>query len=84
MIGIELKLESKGSLLARVWHSIELLLFSLACQESAVYGHVDGSALLSFNCSSFACGSYLCAEMPEYCGCCGKFVCPMVSLRIGR
>jgi hypothetical protein len=31
MIGIELKLESKDSLLARVRHSIDLLLFSLTC-----------------------------------------------------
>jgi hypothetical protein len=31
MTGIEIKLESKDSLLARVWHSIELLLLSLAC-----------------------------------------------------
>jgi hypothetical protein len=31
MIGIELKLESKDSLSAWVWHSIELLLLSLAC-----------------------------------------------------
>jgi hypothetical protein len=30
--------------------------------------------LLSFSCSSFDCGFYLCAEIPEYCGCCGKFV----------
>jgi hypothetical protein len=28
----------------------------------------------SFSCSSPACGSYLFVEMPEYCGCCGKFV----------
>jgi hypothetical protein len=31
MIGIELRLESKDSLLAWIWYSIELLLFSLAC-----------------------------------------------------
>jgi hypothetical protein len=31
MIGIELKLESKDSLVARVSHSIKLLLFSLVC-----------------------------------------------------
>jgi hypothetical protein len=43
---------------------------------SAVYGHVDGSVLLSFSCSSFACGLFLFAEMPEYYSCCGKFVWP--------
>jgi hypothetical protein len=32
--------------------------------------------LLSFSCSSLACGFYLCAEMPEYCGYGGKFVWP--------
>jgi hypothetical protein len=31
MIGIELKCESKDPPLVRVWHSIELLLFSVAC-----------------------------------------------------
>jgi hypothetical protein len=31
MIGIELKLETKNLLLAHVWHSIELILLSLAC-----------------------------------------------------
>jgi hypothetical protein len=31
MTGIEIKLESKDSLIGRVWHSIELLLLSLAC-----------------------------------------------------
>jgi hypothetical protein len=30
MFELELKLESKDSLLARVYHSIELILFSLA------------------------------------------------------
>jgi hypothetical protein len=39
-----------------------------------MYDHIDGSVLLGFSCSSFACESYLCVEMPEYCGCCGKFV----------
>jgi hypothetical protein len=32
--------------------------------------------LLSFSCSGFACELYLCAEMPEYYDCCGKFVWP--------
>jgi hypothetical protein len=32
--------------------------------------------LLSFSCSSLACGFYLCAEVPEYCGYSGKFVWP--------
>jgi hypothetical protein len=36
------KLESKDLLLARVWHSIELNLFSLTCKELAGYGYVDG------------------------------------------
>jgi hypothetical protein len=49
-------LKDKDTLLAWVWYSIELLLFGLACLESAVYGHVDGSVLLSFNCSSLAYG----------------------------
>jgi hypothetical protein len=31
MTGIELKYESKDLLIVRVWHNIELLLFSLAC-----------------------------------------------------
>jgi hypothetical protein len=73
---IELKLESKDSLLAWVWHSIELILFNLACYELIVYGHVDGSVLLSFSCSSFTCGIYVCVEMPEYCSCYGKFIWP--------
>jgi lipid-A-disaccharide synthase-like uncharacterized protein len=41
-ISLELKLESKDLLLARVWHSIDLIPRSLAYSESAVYGHVDG------------------------------------------
>jgi hypothetical protein len=49
-----IKLENKDSLLAWVWHSIELILFSLARYESAVYGHIDGSVLLSFSCSGFS------------------------------
>jgi hypothetical protein len=32
--------------------------------------------LLRFSCLSLACGLYVCAEMPEYCGCCGKFIWP--------
>jgi hypothetical protein len=43
----------------------------------AVYDHVNESVLLSFSCSSFACGLYLCAEMSEYCGYCGQFVWPI-------
>jgi hypothetical protein len=31
MTGIELKFEGKDSLIAWVWHNIELLLFHLAC-----------------------------------------------------
>jgi hypothetical protein len=53
IIWIELKLGSNDSLLARVWHSIELILWSIAWQESAVYDHVDGSVLLKFSCSVF-------------------------------
>jgi hypothetical protein len=41
-----------------------------------VYGHVDGSVLLSFSCSSFTCGLYVCAEMSEFHGCSGKFIWP--------
>jgi hypothetical protein len=41
-----------------------------------VYGHIDGSVLLSFSCSSLAYGSFLFAEMSEYCDCCDKFVWP--------
>jgi hypothetical protein len=29
------------------------LLLSLAYEESGIYGHVDGSVLLSFSCSGF-------------------------------
>jgi hypothetical protein len=76
MIWVELKLESKDLLLARIWHSIELLLFTLACWESAIYGHVDGSVLLGFSWLNFACGSYLCVEISEFCDYCGKFVWP--------
>jgi hypothetical protein len=54
MIWIELKFESKDSLLAWVWHSIELILWSLACYESAIYGHIDRYVLLSLSCSGFA------------------------------
>jgi hypothetical protein len=28
--------------------------------ELAAYGHVDGSVLLSFSCSGFACGLMVC------------------------
>jgi hypothetical protein len=48
------KLESKDLLLARVWRSIGLILFILACYELVIYGHVDELVLLSFNCSGFA------------------------------
>jgi hypothetical protein len=85
MIWIELKLETKNSLLARVWYSIELIPWSIAYYESVVYDHVDGSALLSFSCSSLACGSFfLFAKMPKYCDCCGKFVWPSDNLRTGK
>jgi hypothetical protein len=40
----------------RVWRGVELLLFGLACLESAIYDHVDWSVLLSVSCSIFACG----------------------------
>jgi hypothetical protein len=43
---------------------------------STFFDYVDRSGLLSFYYSSFACGLLLCAEMSEYCGCCGKFVWP--------
>jgi hypothetical protein len=47
---------------------MELILFSLACLESAVYGHVDGSVLLSFSCSGFALKLfYRCALSPFWC-----------------
>jgi hypothetical protein len=34
-------LESKDPLLARVWHSIHLILFSLACHELTIFGHIE-------------------------------------------
>jgi hypothetical protein len=54
IICLELKLESMDQPLVRVWHSIELLLLQLCILEVVVYGHVDGSVLLSFSCSGFA------------------------------
>jgi hypothetical protein len=53
---VKLKLGSKDPLLARICHNIELLLFDLTCYEAVVYGPIDGSDLLSFSCSSLACG----------------------------
>jgi hypothetical protein len=47
------KFERKDLLLAWVWYSIELIPRSLACYESTVYDHIDGSVLLSFSCSDF-------------------------------
>jgi hypothetical protein len=41
-----------------------------------MYGHVDGSVLLSFSCSGFACVFQLCAEMSGFCDCRGKWVWP--------
>jgi hypothetical protein len=74
LTGVELKLESKDPLLARVWHNIELILIQPCMLESAIYGHVDELVLLSFSCSGFACGFKLCVKMPEYCDCCGNCV----------
>jgi hypothetical protein len=45
-----------------------------------MYGHVDGSVLLSFSCSGFACVLQLCAEMSGFCDCRG----PVASLRSGK
>jgi hypothetical protein len=56
IIWVKPKLESKDPLLERVWYSIELLRFGLAYYESAVYGHVDESVLLSFSCLGFTYG----------------------------
>jgi hypothetical protein len=42
----------------------------------AIYDHVDGSVLLNFSCSGFACGFKLCAEIPEYCVCYDSWVWP--------
>jgi hypothetical protein len=47
------KLESKDLLLARVWHRDRAHPYNLACYELAIYGHVDGYALLSFIYSGF-------------------------------
>jgi hypothetical protein len=44
-----LKLESKDPILSRVWHSDRYYPLSLAYWELAIYGHVDGSVLLSFS-----------------------------------
>jgi hypothetical protein len=43
---------------------------------SAIYGHVNGSVLLSFSCSDLAYRFNFCADIPEYCDCCDKWVCP--------
>jgi hypothetical protein len=39
----------------RVWHSCTAPPLSLAYYEWVIYGHVNGSVLPSFSCSSFAC-----------------------------
>jgi hypothetical protein len=44
--------------------------------ESAIYGHVDGSVLLSFSCSGLLVFVNVCAELPEFYDCCGKWVWP--------
>jgi hypothetical protein len=41
-----------------------------------MYGHIDGSVLLSFSCSGFACVFQLCAEMSGSCECYGSWVWP--------
>jgi hypothetical protein len=49
-----LKLESKDSLLVRIWYSDRAYPLSHAYYELAFYGHVHGSVLLGFCCSGFA------------------------------
>jgi hypothetical protein len=48
------KLESKDSLVARVWYRDKAYPFKPCMLESVVYRHVHGSVLLSFSYSDFA------------------------------
>jgi hypothetical protein len=57
-------------------NNLKLCMHVHIISSSSYSGHVDGSALLSFSCSGLACVFQLCAEMLEFCDCCGKWVWP--------